>query len=416
MRLLARHLDRARYRIDVLPCFRKEGMPEQTHASWRPSASTSTPRPTSSRSRTPSPISRASLPGYDLVVSCQNVADIYPALERLAHRPPLIEHGGLVSEALAGPEALHRPLRRRLRQHPRRRRRPHAGARRATPSRSRRWSTSTSFDADGPRADARRARASGRGEPLIGWVGRLDRKKRVEDFLDAAALVHAPGAGGPLPGDRRPGRLHAGVCRRRCANAATALGLDGVLRFLGDRADVPRPARRARRLRLAVARRGHAARHRRGRARPASPAVATADNGALQQIEDGVSGLFVPHEDPAAAAAAILRLVRDPALRRAPRRRRFAPTVAAHYAAEAVVPQWRRSSTPSSPSAAPAPPPTLFRSFLQGGWECSTHRLPSGRRLDLVAGTGHDANAAADYRQLGVARDRAPCATASAGT
>ena len=42
--------------------------------------------------------------GFDIIVSCQNVADIYPALERLHHRPPLIEHGGLVSEALAGPK------------------------------------------------------------------------------------------------------------------------------------------------------------------------------------------------------------------------------------------------------------------------------------------------------------------------
>ena len=27
---------------------------------------------------------------------------------------------------------------------------------------------------------------------LVGWVGRLDAKKRVEDFIEAAALVHRP--------------------------------------------------------------------------------------------------------------------------------------------------------------------------------------------------------------------------------
>lgn len=43
------------------------------------------------------------LPAYDLVVSCQNVADIYPALDRLHWRPPLIEYGELISDALAGP-------------------------------------------------------------------------------------------------------------------------------------------------------------------------------------------------------------------------------------------------------------------------------------------------------------------------
>src|SRR5690606_26022650 len=41
---------------------------------------------------------------YDIVVSCQNVADIYPALDCLQWRPPLIEYGELISEALAGPK------------------------------------------------------------------------------------------------------------------------------------------------------------------------------------------------------------------------------------------------------------------------------------------------------------------------
>ena len=55
-------------------------------------------------SKTRSIISPAKSVAYDIVVSCQNVADIYPALEKLQWRPPLIEHGGLVSEALAGPK------------------------------------------------------------------------------------------------------------------------------------------------------------------------------------------------------------------------------------------------------------------------------------------------------------------------
>jgi hypothetical protein len=46
----------------------------------------------------------------------------------------------------------------------------------------------------------------------------------------------------------------------------------------------------------------------------------------------------------------------------------------------------------------PAPSPTLFRSFWQGGFECSTHRLRSGRRLDITAQTAHDRLAEADYR------------------
>ena len=232
---------------------------------------------------------------------------------------------------------------------------------------------------------------------VIGWVGRLDRKKRVEDFLHAAALVHAaePGTrflviGGPdafMP-------EYAAELR----SLATALGLDGALRFLGDRADVPR---------LLAAldvfvwlSRGEGMPHVVAEAGLAGLAtVATPDNGALQQIEENRTGIVVAHEDPHSAAAAILRLVRDPALRR-----RLGAGLRAHvlakYTTEAVIPQWRAlfdSVLAERPSALP---PTLFRSVLQGGWESSSHRLRNGRRLDLIAGTSHEMTAAADYAQL----------------
>lgn len=41
-----------------------------------------------------------------------------------------------------------------------------------------------------------------------------------------------------------------------------------------------------------------------------------------------------------------------------------------------------------------------FRSFILGGFECSTHRLPTGKRLDLAHSTRHDELAASDYRLL----------------
>lgn len=41
-----------------------------------------------------------------------------------------------------------------------------------------------------------------------------------------------------------------------------------------------------------------------------------------------------------------------------------------------------------------------FRSFIQAGFECSTHKLKTGRRLDLLASTQHDRFARADYRRL----------------
>jgi beta-glucosidase/6-phospho-beta-glucosidase/beta-galactosidase len=42
----------------------------------------------------------------------------------------------------------------------------------------------------------------------------------------------------------------------------------------------------------------------------------------------------------------------------------------------------------------------LFQSFFLGGFECSTHRLRSGRRLDLIDATRHDRFADSDYKLL----------------
>lgn len=41
-----------------------------------------------------------------------------------------------------------------------------------------------------------------------------------------------------------------------------------------------------------------------------------------------------------------------------------------------------------------------FRSFFLGGFECSSHRLRQGKRLDLIAATQHDRFCEADYARL----------------
>ena len=43
---------------------------------------------------------------------------------------------------------------------------------------------------------------------------------------------------------------------------------------------------------------------------------------------------------------------------------------------------------------------SIFRSFLQAGFECSTHKLRTGRRLDLLRSTRHDCFAKEDYKRL----------------
>ncbi len=104
VRLLAEHLDRTRYQIDVVACFRKPEMPEQTHEQLRALGVHVDTAPYALSFEDTVTYLAGKMPGYDVIVSCQNVADVYPALERLHLRPPLIEHGGLVSEALAGPK------------------------------------------------------------------------------------------------------------------------------------------------------------------------------------------------------------------------------------------------------------------------------------------------------------------------
>ncbi len=42
----------------------------------------------------------------------------------------------------------------------------------------------------------------------------------------------------------------------------------------------------------------------------------------------------------------------------------------------------------------------LFRSFWQAGFECSTHTLKNGKRLDLIASTGHDVFAERDFARI----------------
>jgi hypothetical protein len=43
---------------------------------------------------------------------------------------------------------------------------------------------------------------------------------------------------------------------------------------------------------------------------------------------------------------------------------------------------------------------TVFKSFLQAGFECSTHKRRNGERLELLRSTGHERLAAQDYRRL----------------
>ncbi len=401
VRLLARNLDPGRYRIDVVVCFHKPGMPEQTHEQLKDLGVDvdTTPYQLSFEDTVSYLASKVS--GYDVVISCQNVADIYPALERMHWRPPLIEHGGLVSEALAGPKhftSRYVGVCRSIRD---------AAASKMPGRESSAVEIPSMVDLaefnPSQRPIMRLKLGASESTILIGWVGRLDPKKNVDDFIEAAAIVHAQNISARFLVIGGPDAFLPDYASQLEA-LAKARGLAGVLEFLGDRKDIPSLLSA---LDIFVwLSKGEGMPHVIAEAGAAGlPVIATPDNGATQQIEDGVTGLFVPYSDPIAVAEAITKLIHANALRQK-LGLGLRSTVESRYSAAAVTPQWANLIQDVMSERSPAVPTGLFRSFLQGGFECSTHRLRPrlgetiGRRLDVIAATGHDINAARDYDQL----------------
>lgn len=336
VRLLARNLDRRRYSIEVTACLRKPNMPEQSHSQLRELGIPVDCTPYAlSFEDTVEYLSRK-MADYDLIVGCQAVPDVYPALERMTSRPPLIEHGGLVSETLAGPKhftSRYVGVCRVIRD----------AAASTMPERPHHAIEIPSMvDLAEFREDFRsevRAEWGINDEiAVIGWAGRLDRKKRVEDFIAAAALVHRQAArvrfviiGGPdafMP-----------EYAEELRELAIDMGVGQIVQFLGDRSDMPRLLAG-----LDVftwLSRGEGMPHVISEAGAARVAIiATRDNGSEEQITPDETGVFVPHEDPPAIASAVLSLLRDPAKRRrlgeALRRK-----VEREYSAAVVIPQWK---------------------------------------------------------------------------
>ncbi|MBY5711817.1 glycosyltransferase family 4 protein [Rhizobium leguminosarum] len=401
VRLLAKHLDRRRYRVDVVACFKKPGMPEQTLVQLRSLGIDVDTTPYELSFNDTVSYLAGKISSYDVVISCQNVADIYPALERLHLRPPLIEHGGLVSEALAGPKHLttrYVGVCRSIRD---------AAASRMPGREHDALEIPSMVDLSafnpGLRGPTRRALGIAADEVLIGWVGRLDPKKNVEDFIEAAARVSVAAKHARFVIVGGPDAFVPDYAIELRALAAQR-GLGDVLQFLGDRKDIP--ALMASFDIFAWLSSGEGMPHVIAEAGAAAlPVIATPDNGAKQQIDDQISGLFVPHRDAAAVARQMMALLRDTqrrhALGTALRRK-----VEATYSIEAVLPQWEQLLGDVCGKGQAAGPTGLFRSFLQGGFECSTHRLrpregeTEGRRLDMIAAVGHDRYAEQDYQQL----------------
>src|SRR5262249_6223478 len=138
---------------------------------------------------------------FDVVVACQGVKPVYPAFDLLETPPPLVEHGGLVSEVFHNPKhhtTAYVGVCRDIRD----------AAAAVLPSPEDAYEIPSMVDLGefrpGDRESARAELGVAPDEPLVGWVGRLDPKKRVQDFVEACGRVarERPGArflviGGP---------------------------------------------------------------------------------------------------------------------------------------------------------------------------------------------------------------------------
>ncbi|WLD99947.1 glycosyltransferase family 4 protein [Agrobacterium leguminum] len=146
-------------------------------------------------------------------------------------------------------------------------------------------------------------------QPLVGLFGRLSEWKGQHVFLDAIAAmegVQAVIVGGALFGQE--------AYETRIREQASRLGLDGRVRFLGFRPDVPE-------LMAAM----DVVAHTSIVAEPfgrvvveammcGRPVVATRGGGVTEIIRDGETGLLVPPGDASALAAAIGCVLSQPAL------------------------------------------------------------------------------------------------------
>ena len=148
--------------------------------------------------------------------------------------------------------------------------------------------------------------------PLVGIVGRVDPRKGVGVLVEAVARLEGAAAGARLA---VVGDVGIGTEEDTAALRASADRLLGDrIRFVGRRHDVPDVLRAL----DVLASASYAEPF--GRAlleaqASGVPVVGTRSGGVPEFVEDGVTGLLVPPLDPAALAAALQRLLGDPALR-----------------------------------------------------------------------------------------------------
>lgn len=184
------------------------------------------------------------------------------------------------------------------------------------------------FDRGLDAGEARAALGIPAGRPVVTMLGGVARAKGTRAFVEAARRLvrERPGAvflvAGPPACVGSPSAAKALAKRVLGLDAydrevlARAAGVGGAIRFLGVRLDVPRILA-ATDVLVFPASVPHFGRPLIEAAAMAKPAVASRLGPSPELVEDGVSGLLVPPENPEALAAAVDGILADPARARA---------------------------------------------------------------------------------------------------
>lgn len=162
------------------------------------------------------------------------------------------------------------------------------------------------FDPDRvPREGVRQELGLGSSQPLIVQVGEIQPKKGPLHFVEVAARVHA------LRPDCVFALVGRGSERKKVLRRISELGLDGVVRVLGFRGDIPEVYAAADiAVNCSIKNEGLSGSVREALAMR-KPTVATRTDGNPEIVIHEESGLLVPPGDDSAMAAAIVRLVED---------------------------------------------------------------------------------------------------------
>lgn len=142
------------------------------------------------------------------------------------------------------------------------------------------------------------------GAPCIGMVANLRSVKGVDVFIKAAPLIkeNVPEAQFLIAGE--------GAERGRLEQLAAALRLDGSLRFLGRRTDIPQ-LMSAFDIGVLSSTSESLSNSLIEYMAAGLPVVTTEVGGSREAVEDGVTGFIVPVGDYQALAGAVLRILRD---------------------------------------------------------------------------------------------------------